>query len=75
MLSRILDALNEAGPVCAETLAKQLQKEPEVITGMLDELVHMGKVSIEGGGDHCEICQLRSLCGLPVASSPRYRLR
>jgi predicted ArsR family transcriptional regulator len=74
MLSLIIETLQEDQPVCAETLAYKLKMRPDTVIGMLDELIRMGRVKVEKGEAECELCQLKSLCALPMQSSPLYRL-
>jgi hypothetical protein len=75
MLSQILQTLRDTQqPLCAETLAQTLHKDPEAVAAMLDELVLMGRVRVDTSESVCQACQLRSLCGLPMGSGPLYRL-
>ena len=75
MLTQVLQILREAQqPLCAETLARMMNKDTDVVAAMLDELLVMERVVMDEGQQACEVCQLRSLCGMPPPGFPRYRL-
>lgn len=74
MLSLIIESLRDAQPACVETLAQRLQKDPELVSAMLEELSRMGKVELYGEQGACERCSLKSLCGLPAPTGPFYRI-
>ena len=75
MLSQILQALSSATlPLCAESLARMLDKDTVVVAAMLEELTVMGRIQTDRQEGACEACQARSLCGLSVPSNPTYML-
>jgi cytochrome c5 len=75
MLSQVLQALRNAPqPLCADTIAQIVDKEPGVVAAMLDELVFMGRVRVDSVQSACESCHAKSLCGLPMPSDSTYSL-
>jgi len=75
MLSQILQVFRSATePLCAETLAQILDKDPVVVGAMLQELSAMGRIQVTRNESACEICRTRSSCGLSSSSTPAYIL-
>jgi hypothetical protein len=60
MLQQILKILRESESVVSvRSLAQQLGAEPSAVNGMLQQLVHMGKLTIDSGhaeGESCVTC-------------------
>lgn len=75
MLSQILQAFRSASaPLCADTLALTLNREPGAVEGMLQELSAMGWIQVTQNESACETCGTRSSCGLSISSSLTYIL-
>ena len=63
MLKQILDILRTCqGVVSVRELAQALQAQPSAVEGMLQELVHMGKLRYESGHAEGETCVTCSGC-------------
>jgi hypothetical protein len=62
MLNQILVEIeNSPRGLCLEEIAQRLDKDPGVVTGGLDLLVHMGKLD-QIGSSMCDVCPVRSMC-------------
>lgn len=70
MLRQILSEIeNSPRGLCLEEIAQRLGKDPNVVAGALDLLVHMGKLDqIESSA--CDVCPMRGMCS--VISDPTH---
>lgn len=76
MLSRLIHLLEEnEGEVNLATISRSLDAQPSAVTGMLETLIHKGRV-VEVGPDCgvCDTCGLNSRCVLPARRIRRYRV-
>ncbi len=63
MLQEILRILRESeGVISVRDLAQQLRAEPSAVEGMLQQLVHMGKLTVASGHTAGETCTTCSGC-------------
>ncbi|UCF61905.1 MAG: hypothetical protein JSV37_04260 [Anaerolineaceae bacterium] len=64
MLNQILTEIeNSPRGLCLEEIAQRLDKDPGVVAGGLDLLVHMGKLDqIENS--MCDVCPVRGMCNV-----------
>jgi hypothetical protein len=68
MLSQILTEIeNSPRGLCLEEIAQRLDKDPSVVAGGLDLLVHMGKLT-QIRSSACDVCPVRGMCN--VISDP-----
>ena len=73
MLSQILHLMRQSpDPLCADAIARGLEKDLSVVQPMLEELVRIGNLNVDHAESACEGCQLKSLCALPPGSGPLY---
>jgi hypothetical protein len=73
MLSLILQALSVAqGPLCSDSVAMLVERDPHVVAAMLDELVTMGRVRVVSGTSICGECLAKPCCGLSSVPEPTY---
>jgi hypothetical protein len=64
---------DDAGALTAQQVADRLGKDAAVVSGMLDTLVQLGRLSVVTAAS-CDLCPLRAGCGIPGASVRCYYL-
>ena len=73
MLTEILKAC-ETSPqgLCLEEISRRLKKDPSTVEGMIDLLVHLGKIVEHPAETVCETCPARTSCVLIGRSDRLY---
>jgi hypothetical protein len=76
MLSQLIHLLEEnQGEVDLVAVGRALDAQPSAVAGMLDTLVHMGRVvEIRPDCGHCESCGLSNRCVLQARRIKRYQI-
>ena len=76
MLSHLLDLLEENdGRADLATISRSLDAHPSAVAGMLETLVHKGRlVEIHPDCGLCADCSLSSRCVLPARRIKRYQI-
>ncbi len=65
MLTDILEACKTTPQgLCLEEIAHRLKKDPSVVEGMIDQLLHMGRLVERPAKTVCETCPTRASCVL-----------
>ena len=59
-----------------QELGRLLDAQPSAVAGMLEMLIHKGRV-VEMGADCgvCDTCGIRGQCDIPVIRARRYKIR
>jgi hypothetical protein len=76
MIAKIINLLEtNPGEFSIHQLGKELGSDPSAVAGMLETLVHLGRVE-EIGTDcgFCESCTIESDCTLPYKRARKYQL-
>lgn len=64
---------DDAKALTAQQVADRLGKDAAVVSGMLETLVNIGRLSILETAS-CDLCPLRAGCGIPGGSTRCYYL-
>jgi adenine-specific DNA glycosylase len=63
MLTDILEACKTSPQgLCLEEISRRLEKEPSIVEGMINQLLHMGKLVERPAQTVCETCPVRVSC-------------